>query len=354
MNDINQRNRTDFRVRVNNRKFITLDCGKNSATYFDGETVFTITHQELLELPTKYPGYAFVGEDAHFGVPRTNDSLAQPFKAPELQRWYKLCRENDVILRLFPQKSTPRAKLYSKLEKSDLDDPKSIYKLVLDFQEIKLKTPKSCFESTEVQKEGHRMKSKLNKVLNYARYGDYSDQNAIWLKNNIEKLILSLSEDAKKCFNLDEATCRYKVNNKKKGFKVGDLKMNEISIPQLYSILASMQGEIDEDSLNILPNKVVRNSTGDLPSWTFAKKHLFCFSPFHQKGGVARSNLYYHGKKNWVIKQVKNKYEVNLRKKNRGEFSSEQDVVFRHYRKIYTSAIKEVFNVLRGLIQTKH
>ena len=198
------------------------------------------------------------------------------------------------------------------------------------------------------------MKNKLNKVLNYARYGDYSDQNAIWLKNNIEKLILSLSEDAKKCFNLDEATCRYKVNNKKKGFKVGDLKMNEISIPQLYSILASMQGEIDEDSLNILPNKVVRNSTGDLPSWTFAKKHLFCFSPFHQKGGVARSNLYYHGKKNWVIKQVKNKYEVNLRKKNRGEFSSEQDVVFRHYRKIYTSAIKEVFNVLRGLIQTKH
>lgn len=342
--------KSDFRVRVTNRKFITLDCGKNSATYFDGETVFTISHQELLELPIKYPGYAFVGEDAHFGVPRTNKSLAQPFTAPELQGLYELCRENDVILRLFPQKSTPRAKLYSKLEKSDLDDPKSIYKLVLDFEEIKLKTPKTFFESTKTQREGYRMKDKLNKVLNYARYGDYSDKNAIWLKNNIEKLIPLLSEDAKKCFNLDEATCRYKVSNKKKGFKAGDLRINQISIPQLYSILASMQGEIDEESLDILPNKVVRNSTGDLPSWTFAKKHLFCFSPFHQKGGVARSNLYHHGKKNWIIKQVKNKYEVNLRKKNRGEFSSEQDIIFRHYRKTYTSAIKEVFKAMRDMI----
>lgn len=350
MSILNSSNKTDFRVRVTNRKFITLDCGKNSATYFDGETVFTISHQELLELPIKYPGYAFVGEDAHFGVPRTNKSLAQPFTAPELQGLYELCRENDVILRLFPQKSTPRAKLYSKLKKSDLDDPKSIYKLVLDFEEIKLKIPKTFFESTQAQKEGYRMKNKLNKVLNYARYGDYSDKNAIWLKNNIEKLIPLLSEDARKCFNLDEATCRYKVSSKKKGFKAGDLRINQISIPQLYSILASMQGEIDEESLDILPNKVIRNSTGDLPSWTFAKKHLFCFSPFHQKGGVARSNLYYHGKRNWIIKQVKEKYDKNLRSKNRGEFSLEQDVIFRHYRKTYTSAIKEVFNAMRDMI----
>ena len=128
---------------------------------------------------------------------------------------------------------------------------------------------------------------------------------------------------------------------KKKGFEAGDLRMNQISIPQLYSILASMQGEIDEDSLDILPNKVIRNSTGDLPSWTFAKKHLFCFSPFHQKGGVARSNLYYHGKRNWIIKQVKEKYDENLRSKNRGEFSSEQDVIFATTEKLTLALLKK-------------
>lgn len=353
MNSLHSSRRSNFRVRVNNYKFITLDCGKNSATYFDGEKVFIISHQELLELPIKYPGYAFVGEDAHFGVPRTNKSLAQPFTAPQLQSFYELCRENDVILRLFPQKSTPRAKLYSKLEKSDLDDPKSIYKLVLDFQEIKLKIPKMFFESTAVQREGYRMKSKLNKVLNYARYGDYSDKNADWLEDNMEELISRLSEDAKKCFNLDESTCRYKVSSEKKGFKAGDLNFKKISKPQLYSILASIQGSIDEESLDILPTKIIRNSTGDLPSWTFAKKHLFCFSPFHQKGGVARSNLYYHGKRNWIIKQVKEKYDENLKSKNRGQFSSEQDIVFRHYRKIYTRSIKEVFNVLRDMVSKR-
>jgi len=73
-------------------------------------------------------------------------------------------------------------------------------------------------------------------------------------------------------------------------------------------------------------------------------------SPHHQKGGVARSNLYYHGKRNYIIRKAKD-HEINLKKKHRGEFSQEEDQCFVFYRKIYVNSIREVFNAFRSMIK---
>ena len=344
--------RSARRSNIDNKKFVTLDCGKNNATFFDGITVKTISHKQLFDLPQKYPNHTFVGEDAHFGVPRNLTSLAQPLTKRELKTLYNECERYNVDLGLFPQKSTPRAKLYAGLEKSDEDDPKAIYKLLSDFPKIQLKNPKYEFDVSPVRKEGYKMKHDLNRRLNVARRQDYTDSNSRWLKDNIEELTGRISEQAKDCFGLTDES-RRKVANKTPGALVGQMKLNKVNFPQLYSILSTLQGEIDFDGENadITTTRLIRNeSTGDLPSWKFAKKHLFCMSPHHQKGGVARSNLYYQGKRYYIIRKAKD-HEINLKRKHRGEFSREEDQSFVFYRKIYVNSIREVFNAFRSMIK---
>lgn len=345
-------NKEARRARINKGKLVTLDCGKNSATFFDGITVKTISHKQLFDLPRKYPNHTFIGEDAHFGVPRNITSLAQPLTKRELVTLYNECKKHNVDLAFFPQKSTPRAKLYAGLEKSDEDDPKAIHKLVSDFPKIQLKNPRYQFDASFVRREGYKMKDDLNRRLNVARRQDYTDSNSQWLRNNIEQLINRISEQAKDCFGLTDES-RYKVTSKKTGALIGRMNFNNVYFPQLYSILSTLQGKIDFDGENadIVTARVIRSeSTGDLPSWKFAKKHLFCMSPHHQKGGVARSNLYYHGKKNYIIRKAKGQ-ELYLKGKNRGQFSQEEDRCFVFYRKIYVNSIREVFNAFRSMIK---
>ena len=59
----------------------------------------------------------------------------------------------------------------------------------------------------------------------------------------------------------------------------------------------------ENDNVVINDNIRTRESQGEMAYWKFAKTHLFCFSPFHQKGGVAASNLKYHGQRHFVAKK---------------------------------------------------
>ena len=162
----------------NKHKLITIDCGQNSATIYDGETVKTISHKEILSLPDKYDNCMIVGEDAHFGVPRSEKSLAQPFTKNQLVKFYNDCSSKNIKLRFFPQQSTRRAQLYAGLEKSDENDPKSIYKLIKDFP-VQLKKPKDLNKGIpHVRQEGWEAKDYTNKILNIARRLSYEDSNS--------------------------------------------------------------------------------------------------------------------------------------------------------------------------------
>jgi hypothetical protein len=353
-----------FRQRVEDRELVVLDCGKNSGTFYDGndeEECVKITHEVLLEMASnpRYKGYAMVVEDAHFGVPRGPTSLAQPFSAEQLSKFYKECVNNNVIFRLFPQKSTPRAAAYADNIKSDETDPVSIYKMIRDFPKTALRKPPESFEVSPIREEGYKHKSDLNDVLNIARayepkgYIDTDDANTKWLQGHIEEIVSHMSPTAKDAFQISY-------------YKKGGINMNETfkAPAQLYSILASLRGKIKEhkekeksyisDELNI------RESTGELPSWKFAKKHIFNFSPWHQKGGVARSNLMYHGARNYIIRKAKEeglalkaKFEQpngEERGKGRGNFTKQEDDSYLSHRKNYADSIKEVFNLFRAML----
>ena len=141
-------------------KMYTLDCGKNTATLYNGEIVKTISHKEVLCLAGHLEaGSTLVGEYAHFGCPRKELSRAQPFTEDQLLKWYNDLRANNITLKLFPQQSTVRAcisafgvkkvkengKLVKKVTKGDNTDPEAIYKIIKKHSNISLMNPPKSF-----------------------------------------------------------------------------------------------------------------------------------------------------------------------------------------------------------------
>lgn len=336
-------------------KTYVLDCGVNQSTLYDAEkdVVSKLSHDDVLKLHNVLePNSTLICEYAHLGCPRGERSLSQPFEAEKLLTFYKNLKENNITLKLFPQQSTPRACAYSELPKSDENDVKSIYLLLKNFPEISLMNPPKSFEVSHKRRTAWDMKDEINYTLNIARrygYNDEKDVNTQTIKELFPKMLTDLSEETKKAFGISEKS-KYQVTRKGK-YEKGELNMNnnKFSKVQLYSILAALQDEEGNP----------RTINGKTPSWKFAKRYLFCMTPFHFRGGVARSNLYYHGMKNYIISKGK-EVGLTLNKKKRGgffndkgadkdkikegsKFTKKEDDFFLKERKVYNDAIREVY-----------
>ena len=117
-------------------KIVTIDCGKNSAYYYnpsERKTSVNISHEELLELPKKFKNTLFVAESAHLDRPRTMKSFAQPFKVEELNSFKKLCENNGNLLRLFPEMLSYDVISDGGKVKSDENDPVSLYQYLMKY-----------------------------------------------------------------------------------------------------------------------------------------------------------------------------------------------------------------------------
>ena len=333
---------------------IVLDCGKNTATIYnsDTDTCKTISHLDVLKLPEELEsGTTVIGEYAHLGCPRQKYSLSQPFTENLLVDLYDRFKLKNISLKLFPQQSTPRATSFSGLEKSDLNDPKAIYLLLQDFPNITLMNPPSSFEIQDIVQEGWTWKDTTNKILNVARRYSYEsdeDKNSIFIKENIQHIYDSLSPVARDVFGFQ----LYKKTSKHG--KQGSINLNKINMCQIYSILAILR---DFDGQLRL-----YRDTNNFPGNNFIKRYVICMTPFHFRGGVARSNLYYHGAMNWIIKKAEEEHSLNLKRKTsviddegnkkakvirRGHFTPQEDIVFLAYRKQYCKSIFELVNFFK-------
>ena len=89
-------------------------------------------------------------------------------------------------------------------------------------------------------------------------------------------------------------------------------------------------------------------------------------TPFHFKGGVARSNLYYQGARHWVAARMADELGVtskSIKKKRRGGyvkeedgkyvegFNAEENRLFRKYRTQYCNAVRELFRAFKDIIE---
>lgn len=333
---------------------IVLDCGKNTATIYDSNTdsCKVISHMDVLRLPEELDaGSTVVAEYAHLGCPRQKYSLSQPFTENLLKDLYTRFENKGISLKLFPQQSTPRAASFSGLEKSDLNDPKSIYLLLQKFPQISLMNPPSSFQIEDVVQEGWEWKDTTNKILNVARRYSYEsddDQNSVFIKSNIQAIYDSLGDIGRDVFGLQlfKKTSKHGAE--------GSVNINKISMCQIYSILAILRDF--DGQLRLF------RDTGKFPSNYFIKRYVLCMSPFHFRGGVARSNLYYHGAMNWIIKKAKADHDINLKRKieivddngdkiqkviRRGHFTDKEDAIFLCYRKQYCKSIFELVNFFK-------
>ena len=349
-------------------KMYTLDCGKNTATLYNGEIVKTISHKEVLCLAGHLEaGSTLVGEYAHFGCPRKELSRAQPFTEDQLLKWYNDLRANNITLKLFPQQSTVRAcisafgvkkvkengKLVKKVTKGDNTDPEAIYKIIKKHSNISLMNPPKSFGFDKVGNEGIAFKVETDEVLNWARgampkgYMDEDDQNTKWFMENSGYIYNNLSEATREIFEF----AKYKVATTTKigKFKKGDVKIGDLKIVQVMTVLALLK---HPKFGNLRLREVEINGRKQMPSWKFIKKYVLRMSPFHLKGGVARSNIYYHGAKTYIRKAAK-EAGLSLAGKDRGEFNEEEDKFFIESRTKYMNAVKELFFLFREMLENE-
>ena len=348
-------------------QLVVIDCGKNSATIYwpNSDRCDEVAAEEILNLADRLPeGSMLVGEAAHYAAERRKFSLAQPFSGDQLLDLYSRLEDKGIVLKLFPQKSSPRASGYANLPKSDPNDPKSIYMLLKAFPQISLMNPPTTFEPTPLVEEGWQWKEDTNGILNVARtyhdpndptpkgkkpYQDPDDANYVWIQENIEKIATQLSADAQSVFRIE----RYKSGNKNKGYQKGDVNLKKVRMSQFYTVLSTMR---DYEG-----NLRKREKTEELPGWQFVKRRVLCFTPFHFKGGVARSNLVFWGARNWIKAQVEEE-GLSLKGKTRGGywnedgdkvpgFTAEEDVAFCKYRIKYGNSVRQLFQVMKRMLQ---
>ena len=385
----------EFRRRVEEGKLVSLDYGKAGVAVHDGKQTTLKNASEAFDfIKENYKGWALVGENSHFGVPRTNKSLAQPWKSEYLLNLYNELEEKDIVFRFSPQQSTPTILSYSNFDpttdKGEENDAISLHKYVTDHRKFCLRIPPACFEEDHVRKEGYSMKDAMNTSLNASKTNAYGardpelvekhldrlnrntsdpaintsakildsiekgntfiDLTARWIYDNIDEIESKLSETSRSAF------MQYSAKGSLVGFKM----------PQVYAVVNSLMGkpDIDENNqLHINDQLRMREHQNELPYWNFAKKHLFCYTPHHQRGGVAASNLKYHGQRHWVASQAKEQGSVfkteltgdNGRKKSR--FKTKVQILqegngelFSALRGDYVKSVQELFNIVRKML----
>ena len=334
-----------------------IDLGRNQATIYNSEIdeVKTISHEQILDLPNELPeGSLIVSEYAHLGCPKKEKSLAQVFEADTLLKFYSDLRDKGITLKLFPQQLTPRACNYSRLPKGDDNDPKSIYILLRDFPEISLMNPPKTFELSPLRQESYDWVEWSNLYLNIPRCDKYSKEDVYYgvISENLQYIYDNISETCRSVFGFEV----YKRGNKKEGISKGDVNIKNLKMNQIYSVLVQLMNDKGELRL--------RDRTGELAGWKFIKRYSFKMTAFHFKGGVARSNLYHHGIKNWVAAQVAQDLGVktkDIKNKRRGgytnddreyvePFTKEENELFRKYRAQYCKCIKEMFMLFKSIL----
>ena len=349
------------------KDIMIADCGTNLATIFlpKKNEVLEVGMNEAINMMLAMPkGSVIVSENAHLGCPRKGLSLSQPFLEEELRTLYKSLEEKEITLRLFPEKLTPIARdLAGFKEKTDANDVRAIYFYLSEFnQRINLKKPNPDFEPTQKIEEGWEWKDQTNSVLNYARAYMKKDKKGNWKKaeyenpddmimkfihDNIDEIRSRMSDTARSVFRLQE------LKQERKNSDTFGLNAYKDAKPaSLYTIAATL--------LNFDGTKRIRKSTGDIAGWNFINRHVLCNTAYHQRGGVARSNLKHHGAKNYIAKKQDNKLEkinkagrISKTIKPRKSFDQSEHESFTKYSSEWNSAEKECWKIMKDIIQER-
>lgn len=209
------------------------------------------------------PGTLVLAEPAHLAVARTSKSLAQPFTEHELLNLYHELKARNITLKFFPHAhSGTRALAWAvhncpelaDAKKSDKNDAMAIALYVKYCNAVSLADPPACFSRCPRRDYGISVRARANIVLNAERTTGYA--------GDMFPHVISLGK-----------AIRRKVR-----------RLNLLACISIASLIATeIEGE---------PRMYARNGASiGANQWL---EHVARMTPFHHRGGIARSNLMFH------------------------------------------------------------
>lgn len=320
-------------------KLITADFGGNEWTVFDGSAVHNYSPEEFLKLNWCPNNTALVIEAAHIATPRTRKSLAQVFEASQLKLFYKRANSRGIDLRMFPHSQTPKARAQAGfLEKDDAVDAQALHFYIQQEPTVfqSLKRPPQSFSPELWREAGWTFKDEINIALNIARRFQYKTPGDViteFIFNNLERLEAELSDNAKEIFGL--------YRQKNGSFYKSGPRSPQLS--KLYSLAALL--------LDSSGSPRLRPDTQRPPGIKWLVRTQFASSPFHHRGGILRSNLYWHGFRNYAISKMNTRKAGESGKTlSHYDFSPAQTQQFRQLRKDYFLAHRQALAVMKNIL----
>ena len=264
-----------------------------------------------------------VVERAHLATAQTEQSLAHPFTAEQLLDIYWRCAAAGVTLKLFPHHHTRKARDWSARmcsnvesgKSSDINDARGLAYYVRYNNGIALCNPPASFSRSRQRDYGQAVRKQSNRVLNAARSRGY--------KGEVFPVVADLAWSVFNACATPDSFLDYKV---------------------AFSIASLVATEIDGR-----PVRFTYESR--TPGADFFLKRVMLFTSVHHRGGVSRSNLFWHRFRPWLSRFAKsfgestktgNKYDKF------SEFRQSQDhvrregwrVVRREVRDAYRTAVR--------------
>jgi len=246
---------------------VGIDFGCNSVHFYmarcgrSGKLGFS----ELFGWLERLPRTALVcSEAAHLGVPQTELSLAQPYKADALLNLYARLRSRGITLKLAPHAHTgQRMRLWvakhcpdilKGAQKSDAADAIALAVYIDRCNEIALANPYRSFCSAAQRDFGKRVRQLSNSILNAERTDEY--------RGSFYPCVVELARDVWR----------------RGGFP--DLKF-------VVSVASTLAFEKDG-------RLAIFTHHGQVPGRRLWMRNVLRMSAWHHRGGIARSNLMWH------------------------------------------------------------
>ena len=276
----------------------TADVGQGKVHVYDsGNDQFhgKLPQENLINLniPELKRGDTLVVECAHLREAH-RFTLAQPFDYNHLEELKKNADEKGVTIRLFPQKSTPKARKLAGVDadsktKTDEIDTRAIAEFLLKdqnaFDALKEFLPKKLDSFKDEISSTVEYIQECNADINPAKsseYGfgkiDYDDEVSKWIKKYALRLVEYLDGDMELIHAIGL-----------KFDKKGNIKVDTAN--RIYTLVHSIlrpNGELR-----------VRHDIGKVPNWKYIKAHYLGCKPYHMNQGVAASNY-----KHWMRRAV--------------------------------------------------
>lgn len=266
----------------------TADYGQclwHLITNGDRATYRTMTTAELLRLDFCEQGDQLVIESAHL-TPRVegclNISLAQALERHEADTLLHNSRQIGVEIRCFPQGETPKWTSTLGGEKDDAQDAIRLFDAVesVGFETLQ-KLSTLLAPTSALEEAGREVKQELNGILNYTR-GLKSLQVTPCtklLEDNLETVYNAVANVSPLAVSLffDKETLTRDSKTRKKGeyFSITSAGV------ALWAAVVAHDGSL----------RFYRDQTWGINS---LMRYVLNFRPMHQRGGIARSNLWFH------------------------------------------------------------